>query len=65
MNMNNRRTVGAVTYNLDKKLFTQKLRNGVISTPDIWRPIAEITSGIQTQSVSDQKIIIYNKVRIS
>ncbi|CAH1105845.1 unnamed protein product [Psylliodes chrysocephalus] len=47
--LNNRRTVGAVTYNLDRKFFTQKLRTGVISTPDIWRNVAEITSGFQTQ----------------
>ncbi|XP_072383640.1 uncharacterized protein [Diabrotica undecimpunctata] len=47
--LSNRRTVGAVTYNLDRKLFTQKLRTGEISTPDIWRNITEITSGIQTQ----------------
>lgn len=47
--MSNRRTVGAVTYNLDRKLFTQKLRTDVISTPDIWRNVTEITSGIQTQ----------------
>lgn len=51
--MNNRRTVGAVTYNLDKKLFTQKITNGIISTPDIWRNVAEITSGFQTQPVSE------------
>ncbi|XP_023024428.1 uncharacterized protein [Leptinotarsa decemlineata] len=47
--MSNRRTVGAVTYNLDSKLFTQKLKNNTISTPDIWRNVAEITSGVQTQ----------------
>ncbi|CAH1118024.1 unnamed protein product [Phaedon cochleariae] len=47
--VSNRRTIGAVTYNLDRKLFTQKLRNGVISTPDIWRNITEIASGIQSQ----------------
>ncbi|KAG5893682.1 hypothetical protein JTB14_021978 [Gonioctena quinquepunctata] len=47
--MSNRRTVGAVTYNLDRRLFTQKLRNGTISTPDIWRNITEITSGFQSQ----------------
>lgn len=48
----NRRTVGAVTYSLDGKVFTQKLRNNFISTPDIWRHVKEITSGIQTQPVS-------------
>lgn len=47
----NRRTVGAVTYSLDGKIFTQKLRNNFLSTPDIWRHIKEITSGIQTQPV--------------
>lgn len=48
----NRRTVGAVTYSLDGKIFTQNLRNNFISTPDIWRHVKEITSGIQTQPVS-------------
>ncbi|CAG9864735.1 unnamed protein product [Phyllotreta striolata] len=47
--LSNRRTVGAVTYKLDRKSFTQKLRNNVISTPDIWRNVTDITSGIQTQ----------------
>ncbi|KAJ8918470.1 hypothetical protein NQ315_008167 [Exocentrus adspersus] len=51
----NRRTVGAVTYSLDNKIFTQKLRNNFVSTPDIWRHVKEITSGIQTQPREGKK----------
>ncbi|KAJ8930492.1 hypothetical protein NQ314_016719, partial [Rhamnusium bicolor] len=56
-NLSNRRTIGAVTYNLDSKIFTQTLTNNFISTPDIWRNVKEITSGIQTQPVSVQQKI--------
>lgn len=49
--MNGRRTIGAVTYNLDKNIFSQKIGEKIISTPDIWRGIKEITSGVPTQSV--------------
>ncbi|KAK9739846.1 C2 domain [Popillia japonica] len=41
----NRRTIGAVTYNLDPKKFTQK-KYLTHSTPDIWRIIQNISSGI-------------------
>lgn len=41
-----RRTVGAVTYNLDSKQFTQRLKNFCMGTPDIWRPILSISSGL-------------------
>ncbi|KAI4465367.1 c2 domain [Holotrichia oblita] len=41
----NRRTIGAVTYNLDPKKFTQK-KYLTHSTPDIWRVIQNISSGI-------------------
>ncbi|XP_035459225.1 uncharacterized protein LOC118282311 [Spodoptera frugiperda] len=41
-----RRTVGAATWNFDSKLFQNDLKNGLIGTPDIWRPINAITSGI-------------------
>ncbi|CAH2000046.1 unnamed protein product [Acanthoscelides obtectus] len=47
--VNNRRIIGTVTYNLDKKSFTQRLRSNIVSTPDIWRNVSEITSGFQTQ----------------
>ncbi|XP_044267308.1 uncharacterized protein LOC123013061 [Tribolium madens] len=47
--LNSRRTVGAVTYNLDAKIFNHKLGDDLICTPDIWRGIKEITSGIQTE----------------
>ncbi|KAJ8940983.1 hypothetical protein NQ318_011716 [Aromia moschata] len=53
--LTNRRTVGAVTYTLDSKFFTQKLRNDFISTPDIWRSVKEMTSGIQTQPREGKK----------
>ncbi|KRT86477.1 C2 domain containing protein [Oryctes borbonicus] len=41
----NRRTIGAVTYNLDPKKFNQK-RYLTHATPDIWREIQNISSGI-------------------
>ncbi|GJQ70534.1 hypothetical protein Trydic_g22937 [Trypoxylus dichotomus] len=41
----NRRTIGAVTYNLDPKKFNQK-KYLTHATPDIWREIQNISSGI-------------------
>lgn len=41
-----RRTVGAATWNFDAKLFQNDLKNGLIGTPDIWRPINAIASGL-------------------
>lgn len=55
--LNSRRTVGAVTYNLDSNIFTQKFGDDIICTPDIWRGIKEITSGIQIESVCLQFLI--------
>ncbi|CAG9785059.1 unnamed protein product [Diatraea saccharalis] len=43
-----RRTVGAATWNFDSKLFQNDLKNGLIGTPDIWRPINAIASGLNT-----------------
>lgn len=51
ISFSNRRTVGAVTYNLDRKLFTQKIRHNYIATLDIWRAIEDISSGIQSPAV--------------
>lgn len=48
-----RRTVGAATWNFDSKLFQNDLKNGLIGTPDIWRPINAITSGI---SAADTRV---------
>lgn len=45
-----RRTVGAATWNFDTKLFQNDLKNGLIGTPDIWRPVNAITSGIAVSS---------------
>lgn len=45
-----RRTVGAATWNFDTKLFQNDLKNGLIGTPDIWRPINAITSGLTLSS---------------
>lgn len=47
----NRRTIGAVTYNLDPKKFTQK-KYLTHATPDIWRVIQTITSGIDFEKVT-------------
>lgn len=51
ISFNNRRNIGAVTYNLEKKYFTLKLKNNYYSTPDIWRCIHTISSGVQMESV--------------
>lgn len=62
MSLYKRRTVGAVTYNLDNKTFTQKLRNYCVGTPDIWRPVKSISSGLvePTKNVCIfKKIVIY------
>lgn len=45
-----RRTVGAATWNFDSKLFQNDLKNGLIGTPDIWRPINAIASGLSTHN---------------
>lgn len=46
MSLHKRRTIGAVTYNLDLKTFTQNLKSNIISTPDIWRTVKSISSGL-------------------
>lgn len=51
-----RRTVGAVTYNLDAKAFTQRLRNNCLGTPDVWRPVKSISSGLVEPN---KNVIIY------
>lgn len=48
-----RRTVGAATWNFDSKLFQNDLKNGLIGTPDIWRPINAIASGL---TASDSRV---------
>lgn len=48
-----RRTLGAATWNFDSKLFQNDLKNGLIGTPDIWRPINAIASGL---SSSDSRV---------
>ena len=50
-----RRTVGAATWNFDSKLFQNDLKNGLIGTPDIWRPINAIASGL---SAADSRVSI-------
>ncbi|KAL1514110.1 hypothetical protein ABEB36_003426 [Hypothenemus hampei] len=52
--LKDRRTIGTVTYNIERKNFTQTHENS-ISTPDVWRSIKEITSGIQTQPREGKK----------
>ncbi|XP_068630385.1 uncharacterized protein [Battus philenor] len=44
--LDKRRTVGAATWNFDSKLFQNDLKNGLIGTPDVWRPINAIASGL-------------------
>lgn len=48
-----RRTVGAATWNFDSKLFQNDLKNGLVGTPDIWRPISAIASGL---SAADSRV---------
>lgn len=48
-----RRTVGAATWNFDSKLFQNDLKNGLTGTPDIWRPINAIASGL---SAADSRV---------
>lgn len=59
--INSRRTVGAVTYSLDGKMFTQRIGDGRVATPDIWRGIKEITSGIQTEPVCSDLFSTLNR----
>lgn len=51
VSLNNRRTVGAVTYNLDLKAFTQKLKSQDLATPDVWRKLEPISSGVLQENV--------------
>lgn len=55
MSLNNRRTVGAVTYNLESKMFTQRVRHNCIGTLDVWREIQNISSGILTEARESNK----------
>jgi hypothetical protein len=48
--LDKRRTVGSATWNFDTKLFQNDLKNGMVGTPDIWRPINAITSGLNAAS---------------
>lgn len=41
-----RRTIGAATWNFDVKLFHMDLKYDLTGTPDIWRPIEQLNSGI-------------------
>lgn len=52
VSLNNKRTVGGVIYNLDIKGFTQKLKNQDLATPDIWRKLGPISSGVLKETVS-------------
>lgn len=58
-----RRTVGAATWNFDSKLFQNDLRNGLIGTPDIWRPINAIASGISASDSRVSEVILTIKFR--
>lgn len=51
VSINNRRTIGAATYNLDAKSFTQRLKNDYVCTLDIWRKLEQISSGIEHETV--------------
>lgn len=51
VSVNNRRTIGVATYNLDAKSFTQQLKTDYVATPDIWRKLEQISSGIQHATV--------------
>lgn len=55
MSLTNRRTIGAVTYNLEYKTFTLELKNDFYGTLDIWREIQEISSGLEVESRESKK----------
>jgi len=55
LSLTNRRTIGAVTYNLESKFFTMKLRNNFMGTPDVWREVQEISSGLEPESRESKK----------
>lgn len=67
LSINNRRTIGAITYNLNSKTFNQKMKNDYVSTADIWRRLEPITSGIQHTMVCilyfGNFIIITNNIK--
>jgi hypothetical protein len=41
-----RRTIGSATWTLDAKLFQNDLKHDLIGTPDIWRPIEQLSTGV-------------------
>ncbi|KAF5273573.1 hypothetical protein FQR65_LT04571 [Abscondita terminalis] len=55
MSLTNRRTIGAVTYNLEYKFFTLELKNNFVGTPDIWRDLKDISSGLAVESRESKK----------
>lgn len=59
ISFNNRRTLGAVTYNLEMKFFTLLLKNKCLSTPDIWRNIQSISSGLVPETVRHNIYCLY------
>lgn len=50
--LSNRRTIGSVTYNLEMKNFSVRLTDDASSTPEIWRGLKEISSGVVNNAVS-------------
>lgn len=56
-----RRTVGAVTYNLDPRNFNQRLRNNLVGTPDVWRTVKSISSGLVDTEKNVSKRFSTNK----
>ncbi|KAF5306626.1 hypothetical protein FQA39_LY08815 [Lamprigera yunnana] len=55
MSLTNRRTIGAVTYNLEYKFFTLELKNNFVGTLDIWRDVQDISSGLEVESRESRK----------
>ncbi|XP_044751437.1 uncharacterized protein LOC123311488 [Coccinella septempunctata] len=53
--LSNRRTIGSVTYNLELKNFSVRISDDVRSTPEIWRGLKEISSGVVNNSKDNKK----------
>ncbi|KAK9870630.1 hypothetical protein WA026_008192 [Henosepilachna vigintioctopunctata] len=53
--LNNRRTIGSVTYNLEMRNFNIKIGENVVSTPEIWRGLKEISGGVVNTQKDNKK----------
>lgn len=52
--LNSRRTIGAISFSLDRSIFTDRGKGGAFYTPDIWRTIKTLT-GSEIKSRESKK----------